>query len=145
MVLTHFLLMGAASGVWLASIPAIKHLVALNDALLGTALFAIPLGSVATLLPAGRAVDRFGGGRLMRAGAMATALFLIPPGWALDFPTLFVTLLLFGSSLCVLNIAINVQAVQVERDYRRPIMPRSTRHTASAAAPEQPLAVYSPR
>jgi predicted MFS family arabinose efflux permease len=121
-VLTHFAVMGAASGVWLARIPSIKHQLALNDALLGTALFAIPSGSIAMLLPAGALVDRFGSGRMTQASTVAAVSLLVPPGWARNFTTLFVTLLAFGASLCVLNIAMNAHAVRVERDYGRPIM-----------------------
>ncbi|MDA0631804.1 MFS transporter [Nonomuraea sp. MCN248] len=121
-VLTHFVLMGATSGVWLARIPAIKDQLALNDAALGAALFAIPVGSITMMVFAGALVDRFGSGRLMRIGVMAAGTLLIPPGWAPGLPALCAVLLLFGASLCVLNIAINAAAVHVERDYGRPIM-----------------------
>ena len=120
--LASFAIMGAAGGVWVACIPSIKHQLNLSDALVGIALFAIPLATIVMLMPAGALVDRFGSGPVARAGIWATALSLLLPGWAPNLASLFLALLAFGASLCVLNVAMNAHAVRVERGYGRPLM-----------------------
>jgi MFS family permease len=116
-----FVVLGVADGVWLARIPAIKHGLNLSDGVLGVALLATPAGTVLAAAVAGRLVDRFGSARPMPAAGVAVALLPIAFGLANSMAALMVALLAFGVAAGLLDVAMNAQAVRVERGYRRPL------------------------
>jgi MFS family permease len=116
-----FVVLGVADGVWLARIPAIKHGLNLSDGVLGVALLATPAGTVLAAAVAGRLVDRFGSARPMLPAGVAVALLPIAFGLANSLAALMVALLAFGVAAALLDVAMNAQAVRVEREYRRPL------------------------
>jgi MFS family permease len=116
-----FVVLGLADGVWLARIPAIKHGLNLSDGVLGVALLATPAGAVLAAAVAGRLVDRFGSARAMPLAGVAVALLPVAFGLANSLAALMVALLAFGVAAGLLDVAMNAQAVRVERGYRRPL------------------------
>ena len=113
---------GLADGVWLARLPAVKEHLGLSDARLGVALLAAPAGLVVVAAFADRLIDRFGSARPTAAGAVAISLLPIAFGLAGSMAALMAVLLVYGMSGGLTDVAINSQAVRVERGYRRPII-----------------------
>lgn len=107
---------------WVPHIPEVKHRLGLSDAALGLALLGPAIGSVISMPLIGRATTRFGSGRVSAAMAFGSYLFIAGPGLAGNLPELFTALLLWGVMAGGLDVAMNAQAVQIEKSYRRPIM-----------------------
>jgi MFS family permease len=121
-LLVYFGMFGLADGVWLARLPAVKDHLGLSDARLGVALLAAPVGLVVVAAFADRLIDRFGSARPTAAGAVAISLLPIAFGLAGSMAALMAVLLVYGMSGGLTDVAINSQAVRVERGYRRPII-----------------------
>jgi MFS family permease len=121
-VVAFFALLGIANGVWLARIPAVKHHLRLSDGLLGIALLAAPVGLVLVVLLAGKIVDRVGSRRPVLAAAPCVALLPVALGLAPNMAVLMASLFGFGVASGMLDVAMNDQAVHVERGYQRPLM-----------------------
>ncbi|UBU17964.1 MFS transporter [Nonomuraea gerenzanensis] len=117
-----FFLSGTAIGTWTARIPAIKERLGLGDGQLSLALLAVAAGAVIGMTAVGRLVDRYGSGRAVIPAALAQGAVLVPPAYAPDLVTLSVTLLVFGIVHGILDVAMNANAVEVERAHGRPIM-----------------------
>jgi MFS family permease len=124
-VFGHFFVLGAATATWSARLPAIKEALRLSDGGLGLVLFAVPAGSVLTLMLSGRIADRFGAARVMRIGGLlvAAALVLIGVGPQIrNLPVLVVALAWFGMVAGLLDVSMNTCAARLEVAYGRPIM-----------------------
>jgi MFS family permease len=119
---TYFAVLGLADGVWLARIPAIKDNLHLSDGMLGVALLASPLGLVLVAAFADRLIERFGSARLTGSCGAIFPLVPIALGLAGRLPALMAALLAFGLIGGVMDVAMNSQAVRVERAYRRPLI-----------------------
>ncbi|HEX3923959.1 MAG TPA: MFS transporter [Streptosporangiaceae bacterium] len=121
-VAAYFIVLGLADGVWLARIPAVKQHLGLSDGLLGVALLAGPVGLVFVAAFADRVIDRFGSAWPTMAGAVAVSLLPIALGLSGSLAQLMATLLVYGVSGGLMDVAMNSQAVRVERAYRRPLI-----------------------
>ncbi len=117
-----FLLFGIALGAWTARIPAIKHDLALTDGTLSIGLLSFALGAIIGMQLAGRLVDRRGSARIMLPAAVAECVGLALPGFAGGLVALAASLLLFGAVHGMLNIAMNANAVEVQRAWGKPII-----------------------
>ncbi len=120
--LAYFIVLGLADGVWLARIPGVKQHLGLSDGLLGVALLASPVGLVLVAAFADRIIERFGSARPTVAGAVAISLLPIALGLAGSLGLLMATLLVYGMASGLMDVAMNAQAVRVERGYRRPLI-----------------------
>jgi MFS family permease len=121
-VLTYFAALGLANGGWLARIPAVKQTLHLSDGVLGLALLAGPLGLVVMVLFASRVVHRFGSRRPTRIAGTCIAVLPIAFGLAPNLATLMIALFAFGLAGGMVDVAMNSQAVLVERRAGRPLM-----------------------
>ncbi|GAA2395535.1 MFS transporter [Dactylosporangium salmoneum] len=117
-----FLLFGAALGAWTARVPAVKHRLGVDDFHLSVALLGLAAGAIAGQMLAGRLVDRFGSVRVAAPTALAEGALLLPAAYAPSLPLLTAALLLFGLNHGVLNVAMNANALGVQRAYGRPII-----------------------
>jgi predicted MFS family arabinose efflux permease len=117
-----FLLFGTALGAWTARIPAIKQRLGLSDGRLSVALLAFAAGCIVGMALLGRLVDRFGPRRIMIPMAIAEGVLLVPPAVAPGLATLGLALLAFGAVHGTLNIAMNANAIEVQRAWGAPIM-----------------------
>ena len=122
---------GAMFGNWAVRIPSVKADLHLSDASLGAALLVPAVGALVAMPLAGALSARFGS----RAATVGAALlfFLLPCllGLAPSLPWLVPALLLFGVGYGGLDVAMNAQAVTVERAGQRPVM--SSFHAAFSA------------
>jgi predicted MFS family arabinose efflux permease len=117
-----FLLYGTILGAWTARIPAIKQGLGLGDGQLSIGLLAFAAGAITGMQAIGRLVDRYGSTKVMIPAALADAGLLVLPAYAANLPTLAVSLFAFGAVHGTLNVAMNVNGVEVQRAWRRPIM-----------------------
>jgi fucose permease len=117
-----FLLFGTALGTWTSRIPAVKTRLGLSDGRLSIALLAFALGAIVGMVVLGRLVDRFGSTSVMVPTAIAEGALLVPAAYVPSLPTLAVALFTFGAVHGTLNIAMNANAIEVQRAAGRPIM-----------------------
>lgn len=121
-VATLFFLNGMLFATWVSRIPAVEAQRGMSHATLGLALLAIALGAMVSMPLAGALAERWGSGRVCRFSALgyATTLPLLSPGLPL---WLFApSLLFYGICHGALDVAMNAQAVLVEKRHARPIM-----------------------
>lgn len=117
-----FFLQGLCFATWASRIPSIQQQLGLSESFLGLILFAIPAGSLLSLVFSGALVARFGSKRVASNALLLYCLFLPLIGLAKTPVLLIGGLVLFGMAGNVANIAINTQAVHVEARYRKNIM-----------------------
>lgn len=117
-----FFISGLVVATWASRIPDIKNALHLNDAELGSILFAIPVGQVISLPLSGWLISKFGSRQLVIAASIFFPLTLILLGFATTIWQLVIVLFLFGMWANLVNIAMNTQAVGVESMYGRSIM-----------------------
>ena len=121
-MVAYFAALGLANGVWLARIPAVKQHLHLTDGVLGLALLSAPAGLVVVVLFVSRIVHRVGSRRPTIVAGTCAALVPIGLGLAPSLPALMAALFAFGLAGGILDVAMNSQAVLVERGMRRPLM-----------------------
>ena len=117
-----FFLNGLSFASWASRIPDVKEFLKLGDAALGAVLFAMPIGSLSALPVAGFIISKFGSRKI----ALFSLLFYIVAmpllGYANTTFQLAIALFIFGFGGDMLNISMNVQAVNVEKIQQRSIM-----------------------
>ncbi len=121
-VLVYFAVLGLASGDWLARIPAIKHSLGLSDGRLGLALLAASAGQVVVAMLAGRLVHRVGSRAPIVACGFCVPLLPVTFGVVPNQAAFMACLFCFGFAGGLLDVAMNAQAVYVERGFGRPLM-----------------------
>lgn len=119
---TFFFLQGLVFASWASRIPDIKAHLGLNEAELGSALFAMPLGQLVSMGVSGWLVSRLGSRNTLTAAAFLYPGALILVGLAQSLPHIFIALMLFGVAGNLHNISVNTQAVGVEKLYGHSIM-----------------------
>jgi MFS family permease len=117
-----FLIHAVVFGSWAPRLPAIKHDVGLDNGGLGVALGGMAVGLFLGTRLAGRAVDRWGSRPPIRVAAVVLCATLVGPALAGTLAALTGALAVLGIVGGFLDVAMNAQAVAVERGYRRPIM-----------------------
>ena len=117
-----FLLFGTALGVWTSRIPAVKEKLGLSDGRLTFVLLAFAAGCIAGQALLGRLCDRFGSSRLLIVAALLEGLLLALAGFNGTVAGLCATVFCFGAAHGTLNIAMNANAIEVQRAWGSPIM-----------------------
>lgn len=117
-----FLLYGVILGSWTSRIPAVKQGLGVSDGQLSFALLAFAAGAIVGMQAVGRLVDRFGSRRVMLPAALVDGGMLLGPAFAPNLPLLVLALFAFGSVHGTLNVAMNANAVEVQRAWQRPII-----------------------
>ncbi len=113
---------GAVFANWAARVPAVQTKLGLSHSLLGGALLAAALGAVLAMPLAGWLVHRYGCRSLSRVLSVWNCFSLPWLALAPSLPWLAVALFCFGAGHGAMDVAINAQAVAVERRFGRPIM-----------------------
>lgn len=117
-----FLLNGTLTATWVSRIPAFQARHGLGHAELGLALLALAFGAVVAMPLTGAWIARRGSAEPTRFSALLLCLALAGIAWA-GPPALFVVALaLTGAVHGCLDVAMNAQALEVERLTARPIM-----------------------
>ncbi|HUX57375.1 MAG TPA: MFS transporter [Bacteroidales bacterium] len=113
---------GLCFASWASRIPDIKTALNLNDAMLGSILFALPVGQFTMMPFSGRLVTRFGSHKILLFAIPSYALCLNSIGPVQEGWQLAIALYFFGLAGNLVNISINTQGVAAEYLYERPVM-----------------------
>ena len=117
-----FLVNGFAIGSWAPQVPILAGRLGFSEAALGLLILVFGLGAVAAMPAVGAAISRGGSRRPMLAThlllAPALPLLVIAPSPFLAVPAIF----FFGMMLGGMDVAMNANAVSVERGMGRAIM-----------------------
>src|ERR1700712_4836832 len=89
-----FFVSGFGYTTWASRIPSIQQQLHLNEAQLGAALFALPIGLMATMPITGRLLSTFSSSRIMLVGAVAFNIMLSLLGFS-NLYWQFIIILLF--------------------------------------------------
>lgn len=117
-----FLLSGVCVAAWAPLIPFIKARFELSDGQLGVLLLCLGIGSIAAMPLAGAMTSKLGCRRVI-AGSLALAWCMLPLVTIIGrVDVLAVALLSFGAALGIVDVAMNIHAVLVERQLNRAMM-----------------------
>src|SRR5690606_9716917 len=121
-VLLIFLVCGLGLSSWAPMVPFTKERLGLNEAGLGVLLLGLGAGAIIMMPITGWLIQRFGSRRVMLLGGVSLSLIL-PVLLLLNNPiAMGVALFLFGASIGAIDIAMNEQAIRLQRLYGRQIM-----------------------
>ncbi|HXV30622.1 MAG TPA: MFS transporter [Sinorhizobium sp.] len=117
-----FLLNGFVTGSWAPKIPEFKERLAIGEGVLGLLILVFGVGSLVLMPIAGAFIARAGSRAVARVTAiilspLLLALTLVPDVWAAA-----IGMFLLGGFAGAMDVAMNANAVEVERSMRRAIM-----------------------
>ena len=121
-VLTLFFVNGTVLSSWVPHIPLIKERLGLGEGVLGLALLGTAVGAITAMPLAGVFIARLGSQRVMRVATVAFCLSLPLPVLAPTLPFLVIALVIFGAGNGAMDVAMNAQAVGVEKAHGGAIM-----------------------
>jgi MFS family permease len=113
---------GAVTGTFAARVPWIADHVGARVGALGIALLMPGLGALVAMPISGRLVHRFDLRKLIRVLMLLWPAALILPSLPTALPLLCVTLVVYGATAGVADVAMNAHAVLVEERYGRSVM-----------------------
>ncbi|MGJ4930064.1 MFS transporter [Bradyrhizobium sp. HKCCYLS2038] len=117
-----FFVAGFGLACWAPLVPFAKQRLGVDDATLGLLLLSLGVGSVASMLAAGLLSARYGSKPVVIVSGIALSLLLPPLTIAATPATLAIALFVFGAALGSLDVAVNIQAIEVERLSERTLM-----------------------
>jgi len=118
----QFMALGVLGGTWGAHIPSVKAHYAVSEATLSMVLLAAAIGAVLSLFIAGRVVARLGARNAAVTAALLMSLML---ALVLEYPGLgwlLPSMLIFGASMSLFDVAINTEGSELESLSGRAIM-----------------------
>jgi MFS family permease len=122
-VFVIFALNGAVLGSWAPRVPALTERLHAAPGSFGLALFGASVGMLLSASMSGRLLE-WAGARVVTVVSTVLTCALLPLiGFANSVPVLGVVLFGLGVSVGILDVAMNMAAVHVERRAGRPIMP----------------------
>ena len=119
-----FFVESAVLGNWIPRIPEVKAALGLSDATLGLCLLAMPFGSLAGLVVAGRVVEWLGLRDACRVVLPLWAFLFTLPAFVGSAQALAAALFVAGISIALVEVAMNTEADVIERAAGRRIMSR---------------------
>ncbi|MGV3491285.1 MAG: MFS transporter [Devosia sp.] len=117
-----FLLAGLAMAAWAPLVPFAKTRLGVDDATFGLLLLCLGLGSILAMPVTGVLASRFGCRLVIIVASIVVTLVLPTLALANSVPGLAIALALFGASVGTVDVAMNIQAVMVEKDSGRSMM-----------------------
>lgn len=117
-----FLVAGFSIACWAPMVPFAKERLNVDEAILGVLLLCLGLGSVAAMLAAGPITSRSGTKPIVVIGGLGVAVLLPVLAIANTPLILGVALAIFGAFLGALEVAMNIHAVEVEKQAEVPLM-----------------------
>jgi predicted MFS family arabinose efflux permease len=117
-----FFIAGFGMAAWAPLVPYAKARLGIGAGTLGLLLLCVGGGLLSTAPFAGQLTARFGCRRMIWLASLGLCACLPLLARAATPPLLALGLLIFGGSLSLLDIAMNIQAVIVERASARPLM-----------------------
>jgi len=121
-VAVFFFVSGFSYATWASRIPALQQKLHLNEAQLGTTLFAMPAGLMATLPFTRYLLGKYSSRHIMLIGSIAFSLLLAMLGLVNHVWQFVAILFLFGAARNLMNIPVNAQSIGVQTLYKRSII-----------------------
>lgn len=117
-----FVLNGFTLGMWVVHIPAIRERTDISQADLGYLLLLMGVAALIGMQLGGRLIDRLGSRAVLVTAGVLLCLTLPAVGYVTTGAGLAVGLGALGFANGIVDVAQNAHAVEVEREYGRPIM-----------------------
>jgi MFS family permease len=117
-----YFISGFGFATWASRIPTIKQQLHLNDAQLGTVLFAIPIGLMCTMPLTNWLLSKYSSRNIMLFGSVFLCIVLSFIGLSNNTVQLMIALFFFGCARNLQTLSINTQAVAVQALYSKSIM-----------------------
>ncbi|NVN03827.1 MULTISPECIES: MFS transporter [Asaia] len=117
-----FFLVGVVSALWSCLVPVVKQHAALNDGTLGLLLLCLGIGSIIGMPLAGQWVGRWGCRIVATGGLSFAGTLLMPLALLHDVPLLAASVFGLGMGLGAVETAMNIQAIDVEKQSGRPML-----------------------
>ena len=117
-----FFIAGFVIAAWAPLVPYAKARAGIDDAVLGLILLCLGIGSIVTMPVAGALAARFGCRLVIAIASLLLSLTLPLLATVASLPLLVASVLVFGSAIGALDVAINIQAIIVERESGRSMM-----------------------
>ncbi len=117
-----FFINGLLFATWVSRIPVVQVARGLNNGTLGLALLAIAMGALIAMPATGWCLGRFGSRRVTQVAALLYAASLPLLAFAPGMVAFVAALFCFGVSHGSCDVAMNAQAIEIERRYQRSIM-----------------------
>lgn len=111
-----FFMAGFGLSVWAPLVPYVRERIEMSDALFGTLLLCIGIGSLSWMPLSGLLVTRYG---IRPVVLSSVALLLVALGGMAMTESIWLlalSLFFFGGSLGVIDVVLNIQGVMIERD-----------------------------
>ncbi|WGV16397.1 MFS transporter [Fuscovulum ytuae] len=124
-VAAMFLANGFIMGAWAPQIPLLLPRHGISEGTLGLLILVLGLGAVGAMLFAGRLIARFGVRNVLRVFSLSMIPALPAVVLAPDLATLALTMAVLGALIGCMDVAMNANAVEVERHLGRAIMSSS--------------------
>ncbi|MDH2435298.1 MFS transporter [Pokkaliibacter sp. MBI-7] len=107
---------------WVPHIPLVQVRLGLDHAALGLALLGLALGAMVSMPVSGWLIGKVGHREVSWFSAVLSCFSAALPAMAPDFFTLLLALIIYGACQGAMDVAMNAQAVRVEKDWGQPIM-----------------------
>lgn len=117
-----FLALGLAISAWAVLVPYAKARLAVDEAILGLLLLLIGSGAILSMPFAGWLTGKYGCRRTLVVSTTVFMLSLIALAFVSTPLTFGISLFLFGASSGVVDVAMNIQAILVEKERNRSMM-----------------------
>ena len=117
-----FLAVGFSMAAWAPLVPFAKARLGIDEGMLGALLLCLGAGSIVAMPVTGVMTTRYGCRAILVVGVVVFALTLPVLALASDVVTMAIALAVFGASIGTVDVAMNIQAVIVEKDSRRSMM-----------------------
>ena len=117
-----FLVAGFGLACWAPLVPLAKARLGVDDGALGLLLLCLGGGSVLTMQLTGPIISKLGARPIVIAGGIGQALLLPFLAIAPTVQSMAIALLLFGGFLGLIDVSMNVHAVEVEKVSAKPLM-----------------------
>lgn len=116
---------GFVMGAWAPQIPLLLPRHQITEFTLGLLILVLGVGAVAAMLFTGRLIGRFGSVAVLRGFALSSAAALPVVVFSPSLPILVPAMALLGALIGSMDVAMNANAVEVERRLGRAIMSSS--------------------
>jgi len=124
-VAAMFLANGFVMGAWAPQIPLLMPRHGVTESVLGLLILVLGLGAVSAMLFAGRLISHFGGRRVLSLFSLALIPVLPMVVFSPNLWVLALFMAFFGAMAGCMDVAMNAQAVEIERRIDRAIMSSS--------------------
>lgn len=113
---------GIVIATWAVHLPSVKDVTGISTSLLGAILLILGAGALIGMQVAGALIDKFGSGPVGVVGVAGMAVALLLPLAATTWVWVAAGAVVLGFATGTAEVGMNAAAVDVERDYGRPIM-----------------------